>query len=201
MSNSKNDYQKYIDNYDRQADGAGSHKGTDRFSALDIRKMHEARGDVNKSDAAQMVLDYADGLDSSMGGGSERELDRLRGFLRNNDSDKDKETEVEPQSFNDSADAEGFSPQVQSAIERSNSFRDRALSGQTAQDIYGKSLTLAEDNTLGIPVGNPVGGVPQQNKAMQASDSETARYLNPSKYKLDLKAKIQENLYRRLNFV
>jgi hypothetical protein len=199
MSNAVNDYQDYIDDYDRRADGAGSHKGTDRFSALDIRKMHDARGDVSKSEAAQMVLDYAGNINSSMGGGSERELDRLRGFLRDNDRDKDKEPEVEPQNFNESA--EGFSPQIQGAIERSNSFRDRAISGQTAQDIYGKSRTLAENNTLGIPVGDPVGGVPQQNKAMQAADSETARYFNPDKYKLNLKAKIQDNLQRRLNLM
>jgi hypothetical protein len=203
MSN-RNEFQNYIDDFDRTAYGAGSQKdpAKDRFSAEDVGRMFDARGDVSSSDAAQMVLDYADDArrdGASMGGGTERALDNLRGKL-DNDSGPQVEPESEAPSFNEAAEAE-FSPQIQGAIERSNSFRDRAISGQTAQDIYGKSLTLAENNTLGIPVGDPVGGVPQQNKAMQAADSETARYFNPDKYKLNLKANIQDNLQRRLNLM
>jgi len=46
----------------------------------------------------------------------------------------------------------GLSKQAQGAIERSAAYRDRMWSGEAAQDIYGKSKTLAEGNTLGINV-------------------------------------------------
>ena len=84
LDSQKSDYQSYIDDFDRKASGAGSHKSKDRFSAEDIRKMFDERGDLSKADGAQMVLDYADkagDAGSSMGGGSRRELDKLRGYL------------------------------------------------------------------------------------------------------------------------
>lgn len=93
LDSQKNDYQDYIDGFDRTAEGAGSGKGTDRFGAADIRKVFSERGDLSKADAAQMVLDYADkagDAGSSMGGGSERELDKLRGYL----NEPSKEVEV-----------------------------------------------------------------------------------------------------------
>ena len=93
LDSQKNDYKDYIDDFDRTADGAGSGKGKDRFSAEDIRKMFSKRGDLSKAEGAQMVLDYADkagDAGSSMGGGSERELDKLRGYL----NEPSKEVEV-----------------------------------------------------------------------------------------------------------
>lgn len=77
------DFQGYLDDYDRTAKGAGSSRGTDRFSALDINEVFE-KGykdfGQSKQDAAQQVLDFADSIKgkSSMGGAAEDALDRLR---------------------------------------------------------------------------------------------------------------------------
>lgn len=78
-----------------------------------------------------------------------------------------------------------FSPQIQSAIERSNAYRDRAWSGQTAQDIYGKSNSLADGAYQGINEGSGYSGVNKQNSAASATDN----YFNSDKYKIDLKNK------------
>lgn len=98
LDKQKSEYKDYIDDFDRTADGAGSGKGKDRFSAQDIRNMFSERGDLSKADGARMVLDYADkagDAGSSMGGGSERELDKLRGYL--NDEPLDAQVpEAEP---------------------------------------------------------------------------------------------------------
>lgn len=79
------DFKDYMSEFDRTADGAGSGKGTDRFSGKDIRTMFDNRGDVGKAKAAQMVLDYA--LDSAtegskMGGASKDAFDKLRGYIK-----------------------------------------------------------------------------------------------------------------------
>ena len=77
-------FKKYQDDFDRKEFGAGSQKGTDRFSGLDVRKMFDARGSLSKAEGAQMVLDYADkakDAGSSMGGGTEDALNKLRGYL------------------------------------------------------------------------------------------------------------------------
>jgi len=79
-----------------------------------------------------------------------------------------------------------FDPEIAGAIERSANYRDRAISGQTAQDIYGTSALNAAGNASGIPVGDPAGGVPDQNKAIQASDSEIHRFLDPEQFKLQI---------------
>ena len=80
----KETFQKYQDEFDRKAFGAGSQKDTDRFSGLDVRKMFDARGGLSKAEGAQMVLDYADkakGEGARMGGGTEDALNQLRGYL------------------------------------------------------------------------------------------------------------------------
>ena len=87
-----------------------------------------------------------------------------------------------------------LSPQIAGAIERTSSYRDRAWSGQMAQDVYGKSNSLAEGNTLGIPVNAIRGGEPNTNQALRAADSETARYFDPEKFKLDLKNQVQQTI-------
>jgi len=79
------EFQSYLDAFDRKAEGAGSGKGTDRFSGLDIRTAFDNRGDLSKAEGAQMVLDYADRAStegSSMGGASEDALDKLRGYVK-----------------------------------------------------------------------------------------------------------------------
>ena len=90
MSNSTGSFDDYIEDYNRKAYGAGSHKDADRFSGLDVRKMFEQRGSLSKADAAQKVLDYAEQAGdqgAKMGGGTEDALNKLRGYLNESDSD------------------------------------------------------------------------------------------------------------------
>ena len=90
-------YANYIKNYDRKAYGAGSDKKPpkDRFSGLDVRKMFDAREKYNtsKAEAARMVLDYADSIKgkSSMGGATRDALNKLRGYLKEDEKPKDEE--------------------------------------------------------------------------------------------------------------
>ena len=132
---SQNNFQNYIDDFDRSSSGAGSHKGKDRFSAEDIRVMFSKRGDLSKADGAQMVLDYADqagDAGSSMGGGSERELDKLRGFLNDN-SKKTPAVNLqtdEPPEF-------AYSPKVAHAQARIDQRKEDVFSGRAASDLWG----------------------------------------------------------------
>ena len=88
-------YANYIKDYDRKAYGAGSgrKKPVDRFSGLDVRKMFDARGqyDKSKAEAAQMVLDYADSIKgkSKMGGATRDALDKLRGYLKEDEPNEE----------------------------------------------------------------------------------------------------------------
>ena len=86
-------FESYIDDYDRKKWGAGSSKGTDRFSGLDVRKMFDAgtdKYDLSKRDAAEMVLDYADDIKgkSKMGGGTRAALDKLERYMKDDKEDK-----------------------------------------------------------------------------------------------------------------
>ncbi len=88
-------YAKYIEDYDRKAYGKGSDKKkpVERFSGLDVRKMFDARDKYGKSkaEAAQMVLDYADRIKgkSKMGGATRDALDKLRGYLKEDEAPKE----------------------------------------------------------------------------------------------------------------
>ena len=90
-----NDFNDYLDGYDRTAKGAGSSKGTDRFSGLDVREAFDNRGDLSKAEGAQAVLDYFDGIKDTTrhGGGTAAALDNLRGYL---DEKPDETPEVAP---------------------------------------------------------------------------------------------------------
>ena len=101
----KEDYQTYIDNFDRTGAGAGSQKdpAKDRFSALDVRTMFDERGDLSKAEGAKMVLAYAKKAGeegSSQGGGTEKALAKLRGYL-DKDEPKAKEKPAEPDQMSD----------------------------------------------------------------------------------------------------
>lgn len=83
-------FQNYLESFDRKAEGAGSSKDTDRFSGLDIRTAFDNRGDLSKSEGAQMVLDYADKArseGSKMGGAANDALDKLRGYTTTEDTE------------------------------------------------------------------------------------------------------------------
>ena len=71
--------------FDRTAAGAGSKKGTDRFSAKDIRTMFKAgrkRGG-SKKQVARDVLAYArrNRNKTKMGGSAKKQLDKLQKML------------------------------------------------------------------------------------------------------------------------
>ena len=76
---------RYMRTFDRTAEGAGSKKGTDRFSAKDIRTMFKAgrkRGG-SKKQVARDVLAYArrNRKKTKMGGKAKAQLDKLQRML------------------------------------------------------------------------------------------------------------------------
>lgn len=87
MAASKQAFRDYLKSFDRTKFGAGSEKDppTDRFSALDVRKTFQEGQDkgLSKEDSARAVLDYASAVRNrtKMGGGTERELNKLLGYL------------------------------------------------------------------------------------------------------------------------
>jgi len=95
MAASKQAFRDFLRSFDRKKFGAGSEKDppTDRFSALDVRKTFQEGLDkgLSKEDAARGVLSYAADVRGStkMGGGTERELNKLLGYL----SDEPREEE------------------------------------------------------------------------------------------------------------
>ena len=134
---SQNNFQDYIDDFDRTASGAGSGKGTDRFSAQDIRNMFDERGELSKASGAQMVLDYADkagDAGSRMGGGSERELDRLRGYLNDDSEEPTSTLDDQPIKF-------AHSPKVAHAKARLAQHQEDVWSGKTGTDLFGDTAS------------------------------------------------------------
>jgi hypothetical protein len=95
MAASKQAFRDFLKSFDRKKFGAGSEKDppTDRFSALDVRKTFQEGLDkgLSKEDAARGVLSYASDVRGAtkMGGGTERELNKLLGYL----SDEPREQE------------------------------------------------------------------------------------------------------------
>lgn len=98
MAGERKEFQEYLRDYDRKARGAGSDKKppTDRFSGLDVRYVFKEGLDrgLSKADAARDVLDYATDLigESKMGGATRAALDKLKGYLKEDDgggSDQD----------------------------------------------------------------------------------------------------------------
>ena len=85
----KNNYkrlmERYMRRFDRTAEGAGSKRGTDRFSAKDIRTMTAAgrKFGGNKKQVARDVLDYARDFRgvTKMGTSAKRQLDKLQDML------------------------------------------------------------------------------------------------------------------------
>lgn len=95
-------FQKYLDNYDLKGRGAGSQKdpAKRRLSAEDVGYLFDRGIDRggSKSDVARLVLGYADDErgKTSMGGGTERALNRLRGYVKDDKDEKDFREEDEP---------------------------------------------------------------------------------------------------------
>ena len=92
MAGERKEFREYLDDYDREARGAGSDKEppTDRFSAKDVRYVFKKGLDrgLSKAAAAEDVLDYATDLigDSKMGGGTRRALKKLKRYLKEDET-------------------------------------------------------------------------------------------------------------------
>jgi len=133
-------FKNYLDDFDRKADGAGSGKGKDRFSALDIRTAFGNRGDLSKAEGAQMVLDYADRAStegSSMGGGSNAALDKLRGYVKAGEKEPQTQDQVETKSTvpaASSGNATAGDNSIASPISQSNPISIDGDSNQVNQD-------------------------------------------------------------------
>lgn len=102
MAGERKEFQEYLEEYDRKARGAGSQKDpkVDRFSALDVRRVFDEGRDrgLSKSAAAEDVLAYAADLigESKMGGGTRRALDKLKGYLKEDDTAGGGQEEQQP---------------------------------------------------------------------------------------------------------
>ena len=136
----KKEFESYQDNFDRKSTGAGSQKDPpkDRFSALDVRTMFKNRGGLSKAEGAQMVLDYAKEAKkagSSLGGGSEKALDKLRGYL----GEKAPEPEPDPEPYQ-------MSEELASAQAGVKSFKNNIIPNQ-GDIIFGRDLNSAGKST------------------------------------------------------
>tara|TARA_Y100000401_G_scaffold78141_1_gene63756 strand:+ start:886 stop:1836 length:951 start_codon:yes stop_codon:yes gene_type:complete len=153
-------YVDYLNNYDRKARGAGSSKGTDRFSGLDIRHAHDAAKDfgVNKYDAADQVLQYArtNEDNTKMGGAAEDALDNLREMLKDR---PEPETGTDP----------GTNPGTDTPTQEPG----QGGGGQKTKDVtggdYGITSPISQDNDIGIDGNN--NRVNQDNSINQTIDS------------------------------
>ena len=124
-----------------------------------------AYGAIHGKDAMQ------EKRESNPDGLSINALDATLDDMSDGQKEKIKEENTNP-TFNEAT----FSPQVQQAIDRAQTYRDRAWSGEAAQDIYGKSK-------------NPTGV-----GSASAGDQAKASYFNSDKYKIDLKNKQAQSI-------
>ena len=105
MAGERKEFQEYLRDYDRKARGKGSKRDpkVDRFSGLDVRYVFDEGRDrgLSKAEAAEDVLAYAADLigESKMGGGTRAALDKLKGYLKDDDvlqGEDDQEVSVDP---------------------------------------------------------------------------------------------------------
>ena len=156
-------YVDYLNTYDRERRGAGSEKGTDRFSGLDIRYAHDAAKDfgVNKYDAANQVLQYARRSEdeTKMGGTAESALDNLREMLKNR-TKNDPKPNAEPKTPTNTKPEQPSNP-------------GQGGGGQKIKDVtgadYGITSPISQDNDISID-GNR-NRVNQDNSINQTIDS------------------------------
>ena len=150
------EFRSYLDSFDRTADGAGSEKGTDRFSGKDIRTAFANRGDLSKAKAAKMVLNYADSAGeegSKMGGGAESALDKLRGYVDTARKDrKDKrESDTKPTPTSGAGNATAGDNSISSPVSNANPISIDGDSNQVNQD---NSVSNTQNNEYDYSVDN-----------------------------------------------
>ena len=140
-------FKDYLADYDLKARGAGSDKKkgpVSRFSGLDVRHVFDNRGEgVSESEGAKAVLDYYDRIkdDTKSGGGTQRALDKLRGYV------KEGETETPPPTTTPETD--GVKPGANSgdATAGDNSIAS-PISQSNPINIDGNSNQVNQDNSI-----------------------------------------------------
>jgi len=143
----------YLNNYDRTARGAGSSKDTDRFSALDIRHVHDAAKDfgLDKYEAADQVIQYArrNEDNTKMGSKAENRLDKLRAMMKNR---PDEEQSGDPDNNNTPTPVETTTPAQGGQQTGNTSSGDSSISSPINQDndisIDGNSNQVSQDNSI-----------------------------------------------------
>lgn len=171
------DFKSYLDNYDRKAKGAGSSKGTDRFSGLDVREAFDNRGDLSKAEGAQAVLDYFDGIkdDTRHGGGTAAALDKLRGYTSEKSDEPPEVTPdptptPEPEFDPDPVyNTEPAAPPVSAGdinIDTGADFSDPAFTGGLGTGGFGQSVVQDNDQVSSI-VGNDNTVTQTQNNSVR----------------------------------
>jgi hypothetical protein len=135
-------FNDYLADYDLKARGAGSDKKkgpVSRFSGLDVRHVFDNRGEgVSKSDGAKAVLSYYDKIKDTTkaGGGTEAALDKLRGYVKEDEPDTTETTpETNPGPGSSSAgNATAGDNSIASPISQSNPISIDGDSNQVNQD-------------------------------------------------------------------
>lgn len=149
-------YVDYLNNYDRKARGAGSSRGTDRFSGLDIRHVRDAAKDfgVDKYDAADQILQYARQNEdkTKMGGAARAELDKLRALLKdrplddpNDDTDTDTGTDTDTDT---SEPGQGGGGQQTGNVTGGNNSITSPISQDNDIGIEGNNNQVNQDNSI-----------------------------------------------------
>ena len=150
-------YVDYLNNYDRKARGAGSSKGTDRFSALDIRHVHDAAKDfgVDKYDAADQVLQYARRNEDNtrMGGTARSQLDKLRSMLKDRPEDEptthpDPVEEPKPEPTPEPKPGQGGGGQQTGNVRGGNNSIASPISQDNDVAIRGNQNQVNQDNSI-----------------------------------------------------
>ena len=135
-------FKDYLADYDLKARGAGSDKKkgpVSRFSALDVNHVFDNRGEgVSKSDGAKAVLSYYDDIKdkTKSGGGTQRALDRLRGYVKEGETETPTTTPETPtpKPGANSGDATAGDYSIASPISQQNPINIDGNSNQVNQD-------------------------------------------------------------------
>ena len=143
-------YVDYLNNYDRKARGAGSSRGTDRFSGLDIRYVHDAAKDfgVNEKRAAKEVLKYAKRIEdkTKMGGKAEAALDKLRALANTPDKPNKPDKPSNP--------VQPVEPEKPNKPDKITKPRKSIVTEQPAKQILRD--VVAEEGSIVQPISQPV---------------------------------------------
>jgi len=146
-------FNDYLADYDLTARGAGSDRGTSRFSGLDVNHVFQNRGEgVSRRDGARAVLDYFDRIKDTTkhGSSTRRALDTLQGFADEPDPNPNPEPNPSPNPNTDDRNSRsGGSEAGDNSISSPISQRNRI-------GIDGNNNRVNQDNSIRQTVDNRV---------------------------------------------